>query len=95
MTPEKERAIGFMVEPVVNAVLELLDGKPDQRLFEMAHFEYLFARFGLKQSQWKHVMSEAGLCKHGRVKIGNKQPTVWMRDTDSFVPSSGHQTPRY
>lgn len=94
MTPEKEQAIGFMVEPVVNEVVDYLQSNPSYRLFEVAHFENLFARFNVKQGQWKHVLSEAGLYKFGRVKIGDKQPVVWMRETDSYVSSRGHEPPK-
>ena len=30
----------------------------------------------------------------GRVKIGNRQPAVWFRAEDSFVPSKGHDAPK-
>ena len=39
----------------------------------------------MKQTKWKYALADAGLYKHGRVLIGEKQRTVWLRKEDQFV----------
>lgn len=95
MTAEKEQAIGAMVDPVVLAIQSFLEDNAQQRLFEERHFESLFHRYKVsKPSKWKYFLGEAGLRRHGRVLIKGKQPTVWLRKDDEFVPAKGSLGPR-
>lgn len=95
MTAEKEQAIGAMVDPVVLAIQSFLEDNAQQRLFEECHFENVFHRYKVfKSSKWKYFLVEAGLRRHGRVLIKGKQPTVWLREEDEFVPAKGSVSPR-
>ena len=95
MTAEKEQAIGAMVDPVVLAIQSFLEDNTQQRLFEERHFESVFHRYKVsKSSMWKYFLGEAGLRRHGRVLIKGKQPTVWLREGDEFVPAKGNLSPR-
>lgn len=95
MTAEKEQAIGAMVDPVVLAIQSFLEDNTQQRLFEERHFESVFHRYKVsKSSMWKYFLGEAGLRRHGRVLIKGKQPTVWLREGDEFVPAKGSLGPR-
>ena len=44
MTLEKEQAIEAMIDPTVLEINAYLEENPQQRLFEMRHFEFLFHR---------------------------------------------------
>ena len=95
MTAEKEQAVGAMVDPVVLAIQSFLEDNTQQRLFEERHFESVFHRYKVsKSSMWKYFLGEAGLRRHGRVLIKGKQPTVWLREGDEFVPAKGNLSPR-
>ena len=37
---------------------------------------------------------DAGLIMHGRVKLGEKEPTVLLRNEDKILPSKGHTSLR-
>jgi hypothetical protein len=94
MTAEKEQAIGAMVEPVVVVIQNYLEENFQQRVFEESHFESILNRFKVKQTKWKYALADAGLYKHGRVLIGEKQRTVWLRKEDQFVAARGRMSPQ-
>lgn len=91
MTFEKEQALAFQVDPVVDELEDFLAGQSEEALFVLDNFEDIWRKHRVKTDVKKHKMAKAGLLSYGRMLIDGKQPNVWYRACDKVIPARGRQ----
>ena len=91
MTFEKEQALAFQVDPVVEDIRGFLERQSNDALFVLDNFGEIWKKHHVKPSTWKHKLADAGLLSYGRMLIDGKQPNVWYRASDKVVRAKGRQ----
>lgn len=91
MTFEKEQALAFQVDPVVEEIRDFLERQSNDALFVLDNFGEIWKKHHVKHTVWKHKLADAGLLSYGRMLISGKQPNVWYRASDEIVRARGRQ----
>ena len=88
VTIEKEQAQTGTLDECVRDIKDFIQDKIPAKIFKMDDFNDIFDEHGIKRSQQKHKLVEAGLIVTGRIRI-DKQAYWWIEKGSMILSKQG------